>query len=343
MRVTPTCDPLGSAFYIYYDGPIPAQYAPEITFGGGNYFVVWHDYRNNIYQIYGARVTPGGSVLDPTGIQISIGTSQYYYYPSVTWGGTRYFVVWGVYTPAPYHVYGRFVNPDGSMASDTLQLASASAAIYNVDVAYSGTNFMVIWNETSSPYTLKGLLVSNTGVPIGSPFTIASPVYYFKSSRVVFDGINYLVTYSYQVGGIYQLWGVKYNTSGLQVGSAFRISPSTNNIYYADVVPGANNRYLNVWSEYISSQYDIRGNIDIEIVGVEETEQEGISKIKIPSIIKKDIVLPEFSGKTVYLYDASGRNIARTDNGYFDFSKLRSGVYFIRLPEAVTYKVIKIE
>ncbi|MEO0185742.1 MAG: hypothetical protein ABIL20_08105 [candidate division WOR-3 bacterium] len=340
--MTPTCDPLGSAFYIYHDGPMPVQYAPEITFGSGNYFVVWGDFRSSS-QIYGARVAPSGSVLDPSGIRISRNETQYQYYPSVTWGGTRYFVIWGTYSPSPYYVYGRFVNTDGTMASDTLRLASASASVYSVDVAYSGTNFMVVWVEMSTDYPLKARLISNTGVPIGSSFTIASPVYYFKSARVVFDGINYLVTYSLYSDSVYQLWGKKYNTSGAPVGSAFRISPSTNSIYYADVVPGANNRYLNVWSEYVSSQYDIRGNIDIEIVSIVETKREGISKAKMPSIIRKNIVLQEFSGKTLYLYDASGRNISCTDNGYFDCSKLKSGVYFVRLPKSGPYKVVKIE
>ncbi len=343
MRVTPTCDPLGSAFYVYYDGPTPSQLAPEITFGGGNYFIVWSDNRNSNYQIYGARVTPAGSVLDPSGIMITRNANQYQLYPSVTWGGTRYFVVWGTYSPSPYFVYGRFVNTDGSMASDTLRLASAANYVYCVDAAYSGTNFMVIWVEMSTDYPLKGLLVSSTGVPIGSPFAIASPCYYFKSSRVIYDGINYLVTYSVSTGGGYQLWGRKYNTSGVPIGSAFRISPSTNNIYYGDVVPGANNRYLNVWSEYISTQYDIRGNVDIEIVGVEEKNLEEIPKVRLPSIIKEKIVVPELSGKTIYLYDASGREISHTETGYFDCSKLQSGVYFVRLPETGTYKVVKIE
>ncbi|MEO0142629.1 MAG: hypothetical protein ABIL15_04665, partial [candidate division WOR-3 bacterium] len=231
MRVTPTCDPLGSAFYVYYDGPLPVQYAPEITFGGGNYFVVWSDNRSSNLQIYGARVTPSGSVLDPSGILITRNAAQYQYFPSVTWGGTRYFVVWGNYSPSPYYVYGRFVNTNGTMASDTIRLAAGSEAIYCADVAYDGTNFLVIWNEYGTTNALKGIRVSSAGAPIGSAFTIASPVYSFKSARVIFDGINYLVTYSLSSGGVYQLWGRKYNTSGAPVGSAFRISPSTNNIY----------------------------------------------------------------------------------------------------------------
>ncbi|MEO0095904.1 MAG: hypothetical protein ABIL66_08445 [candidate division WOR-3 bacterium] len=85
MRVTPDCDTINS-FYIYYDGPTPVQNSPDITFGGGNYFVIWGDGRSLNYQIYGTRVTPAGSVLDPGGILLSRNPNANYSYPSADWG-----------------------------------------------------------------------------------------------------------------------------------------------------------------------------------------------------------------------------------------------------------------
>lgn len=41
---------------------------PDVAFGGGNYFVAWLDARHYPeYRVYGARVTPGGTVLDAAG------------------------------------------------------------------------------------------------------------------------------------------------------------------------------------------------------------------------------------------------------------------------------------
>ncbi|MEO0165206.1 MAG: hypothetical protein ABIL39_03605 [candidate division WOR-3 bacterium] len=185
MRVTPDCDTINS-FYIYYDGPTPVQNSPDITFGGGNYFVVWGDGRSLNYQIYGTRVTPAGSVLDPGGILLSRNPNANYSYPSADWGGTRYFVVYGNYAPSPFVLYGRFINTNGSPASDTIRLAAANGPIYHTDVAYSGTNFMVIWVEMPSPCILKGVIVSNNGIPIVNAFTIATGVNYDKSAHVIF-------------------------------------------------------------------------------------------------------------------------------------------------------------
>jgi hypothetical protein len=39
----------------------------RVAFGGADYLVVWEDSRNGPYDIYAARVTPGGAVIDPNG------------------------------------------------------------------------------------------------------------------------------------------------------------------------------------------------------------------------------------------------------------------------------------
>ena len=49
------------------------QEEPSVVANGNGYFVVWADKRNyssTEYDIYGARVSATGEVLDPTGIPI---------------------------------------------------------------------------------------------------------------------------------------------------------------------------------------------------------------------------------------------------------------------------------
>jgi hypothetical protein len=47
------------------------QEEPAIAFNGVNYLVGWTDHRSVVSDIYGARVTPAGRVLDPRGILLS--------------------------------------------------------------------------------------------------------------------------------------------------------------------------------------------------------------------------------------------------------------------------------
>jgi len=48
------------------------QTPPRVTYGGGNWFVVWGDFRSvTESDLYGARVSTAGTVLDSAGIAIS--------------------------------------------------------------------------------------------------------------------------------------------------------------------------------------------------------------------------------------------------------------------------------
>ncbi|MEO7329029.1 MAG: MYXO-CTERM sorting domain-containing protein [Minicystis sp.] len=57
------------------NGSAGFQGAPSIAYGAPNYFVTWSDLRSGVANIYGARVTPVGGILDPTGIAIATGAN----------------------------------------------------------------------------------------------------------------------------------------------------------------------------------------------------------------------------------------------------------------------------
>ena len=61
-----------------------------VAFDGTNYLVVWTDYRGGATKVYGARVSPDGTVLDQSGFAISAAGSA----PAVAFDGTNYLVVW---------------------------------------------------------------------------------------------------------------------------------------------------------------------------------------------------------------------------------------------------------
>ncbi len=71
-----------------------SQTYSSVAFDGTNYMVVWQDNRSGIgSDIYAARVTPTGEILDPTGIPVSVMPGDQGK-PDIAFDGTQYIVVW---------------------------------------------------------------------------------------------------------------------------------------------------------------------------------------------------------------------------------------------------------
>lgn len=309
--------------------------------------VVWMDGRFSFnYRIYAARVTPSGSVLDPNGIPVGPANNMLHYYPAIAFDGTRFLVVWSYHT-SPYTIMGRFINTDGTL-SDTFVVATPTSLVSGVKIVFNGTNYFVNWLDYVTPLdVIRGLRLTTSGVPIGSPFTILSDLTNYPQNYPIalrWDGHNYLATGNRYVSSTYQVYGQFCSPTGTLVGSPFRISNSSNNHSYADMIPGANSRYLNVWSEYPGSSWDISGNLDV-LIPVEEQKENSMNKpvSLVCSIVRDAIQLDNANGIKTSIFDITGRKVGTTTNGYFSCSNLSEGVYFVSASNSIKFKVIKVK
>src|SRR5207244_8680160 len=66
---------------------------PVLAFDGANYLAVWEDFRSGPADIYGARLSPFGTVLDPEGIPVST-AADHQQYPALAFDGTNYLAGW---------------------------------------------------------------------------------------------------------------------------------------------------------------------------------------------------------------------------------------------------------
>ncbi len=128
------------------------QYTPAVAALGTNYLVVWQDYRKAtssqyFSDIYGARVTGSGVLLDANGISIGTRTNSQFH-PAVAANGTNYLVVWEEYDLAGNDIAGARVSPDGVIL-DTEAVAIAHAANFQANPAVSGSggDFLVVWQD----------------------------------------------------------------------------------------------------------------------------------------------------------------------------------------------------
>ncbi len=105
-----------------------AQERPKVAFGGGVFLVVWHDLRGEKdWDVYAARVSPEGKVLDPEGIAVAK-AERNQCEADVAWDGRVFQVLWrgfqgekdgspgvGKLPAAGYHVYGGRVSTTGQV------------------------------------------------------------------------------------------------------------------------------------------------------------------------------------------------------------------------------------
>lgn len=253
-RVSPSgtvLDPDGFAISTYAQN---GQYFPAVAFDGTNYLVVWDDYRSSTHNIYGARVTPNASVLDPNGRYIS--TASYdQLYPAIGFGGTNYFVVWDDYrTNTNFDIYGARVNtsatvldPNGILVSSTINFQVAPST------AFDGTNYLTVWEDATSYgyYNIRGARIDQNGVVLDpSCINISTATNNQMSPDVAYGDTIYLVAWEDNRTGNYNIYGTIISRAGAVINpNGFIISGATNDQENPSVAFGDTNFFV-VWEDY---------------------------------------------------------------------------------------------
>lgn len=186
--------------------------APEIAFNGTDFMVVWSNGPFAASEVYGARVSSGGSVLNPGGRRLGggdLGTRD----PAVAFGAGRFLLVWSQAMQAKVvgdtarhgDIKGLFLDAAGAPMADTAFVVSAALTITVPDttendelapeIGADGTNFLVVWRVKEQSF--YGHLLDTTGTAIERirPIPVITTSGTRGQARVAFDGTNYLVAW----------------------------------------------------------------------------------------------------------------------------------------------------
>ena len=257
-RVTPAgevLDPSG----IIISAAANSQSYPALAFDGENTLVVWQDGRSGS-DVYGARVTPAGEVLDTSGFAISTGTNSGYF-PALDFDGEDFLVVWQDNSRGS-DVYGTRVTPAG-VVLDPAGIAVSTAANdkRNPRVAFDGENSLVVWFSYGSVEDIHGTRVTPAGVVLDpAGFVISQAASNQWVPALAFDGENSLVVWTDErnsaLGDIY---GTRVTPTGVVIDSSgIGISAATNSQSYPALAFGGENFFV-VWQDSRSGSSDIYG------------------------------------------------------------------------------------
>ncbi|WP_257451659.1 hypothetical protein [Archangium lipolyticum] len=244
---------------------ISSQYAPAVVSNGINFLVVWHDSRSGYYDIYGARVSNTGTVLDINGIPISTATYDQAY-PAVVHDGMNFLVVWQDHrsssSSSTSDIYGARVSNAGTVLDISgIPISTAANNQTKPAVASNGTNSLVVWQDTRSGGSpdIYGARMSNTGTVLNtSGILISTAVNAQESPAVAYNGLDFMVVWQDSRSGAgYDIYGARVSGTGVvRNPSGIPISTATSDQKYPAVAREGTN-FLVVWRD--ARSYDIYG------------------------------------------------------------------------------------
>ena len=117
---------------------------PDVAWNGTTYFAVWsRDDAADEKDIYGARITPSGGVLDPTGIAVATGFERQTR-PRLAWGASSYLVVWETFA----RIVGSRVSGGGQVLDrEGINLGDEARG---AALTWDGSRFLVTWSKWSN-------------------------------------------------------------------------------------------------------------------------------------------------------------------------------------------------
>jgi hypothetical protein len=335
------------------------QLYPTIAFDGTNYLVTWMDDRSgSTYDIYAARVTPAGTVLDPSGILVSA-AADYQMYPAVAFDGVNYLVTWMDYRGgSTYDIYAARLTPQGTVLdSSGIPVSTAPGDQFYPAVAYGGTNFLVTWSDERSDWqgdvyaarvTPQGTVLDPSGISVST----APDVQWYPD--VAFDGANFLVAWQdYRSGSTFDIYCARVTPAGAVFDSGPVVRQAGNQVGPA-LARGTGNQLLLAYEGWAGTVGDKTYNTDRiwgkmnPAPGVAEQSQEpaGNGREQMVTIVRGVLMLPQVSSHkppaSSCLLNISGRKVLDLKPGANDVTRLSAGVYFLRTLVGDTRSTVKV-
>ena len=187
------------------------NFSSALAFDGQNFLVVWGKFGTENYDIFGSRVTPGGSVLDEFQIFSELGEQNS---PSIAFDDFNFLVAWrdtrtGSGPTLETDIFGTMVTPAGQVLTP-LGIAIATAPGFQGDqpqIAFDGTNYLVVWNDIQTlgiappvDGRIMGRRIARDGTLIDGPAAsegiAINTTPSSHSPTVAFDGTNFMVAWA---------------------------------------------------------------------------------------------------------------------------------------------------
>ncbi|HVG63768.1 MAG TPA: Ig-like domain-containing protein [Hyalangium sp.] len=245
-----------------------AQQSPAVAFDGTNYLVVWSDGRRGSgTDIYGARVSPAGSVLDPSGLALS--TSSVFTLlmsaPAIAFDGTNYLIVWDEKTgfSGPTNLMGLRVSPAGTPVGSPFTVSGAAGNQLAAALAFDGTNYLAAWQDhrsgtESDIYAARispaGAVLDSAGIAVSTQSAAQT------NPTIAFNGSTYLIVWEdsrNQASTDLDLYGARVSPAGAVLDTSGRALIVAASAQTQPALTRVGSQYLLAWQDLRDGELDL--------------------------------------------------------------------------------------
>jgi cysteine-rich repeat protein len=222
------------------------QSAPSMASNGAVSLVVWEDTRSGPTNIWAARISPQGEVLDPAGIALAEQIDEQNE-PRVATNGSSFLVTWNDLRSDVPGVYVARISAAGAVLDrGGVRVALSQSSESDPAVASDGSDYLVAWRSgahvAASRVTAAGVVLDPGGFQLSTAAAIGAP-------SLASSGDGYLAVWSEDLGTTASIRGTRVTAAGtaldpLGIAIATGASPQT-------VVAVASNGsgYLVAWDD----------------------------------------------------------------------------------------------
>ena len=195
------------------------RYAPAVAFDGTTYLVVWEEQRPAASRdIYAARVSEAGVVLDAVGIPISKAAGNQRA-PAVAFDGSSFLVVWqDDRSPSTGpDVYGARVSTAGLLLDPGgIPISAAPGVQLEAAITGTGSGSLVVWTEGGAASDIRGARVSSAGTVLDpGGLTVSAGTGAQLDSATAFGGAGSLVVWEdHRSGSGADLYAARVSSAG---------------------------------------------------------------------------------------------------------------------------------
>ncbi len=267
QRISTTGSKLGSAVFVSNGTNAINEGLARVAYGetAGEYLVVWHAFTNGSWNIYAQRLSRAGALLGSNYLLSNSNADEHV--PHVVYDrlGDQYIVVWQDFrTAGRVDIYGQRLYGSGGLNSTNYSISLAPGNKGRCDLAMNEQDhqFLLVWGDTRSGYSIYGLRLDSTGWAYGSDFLVSDGTAYAIAPALAYDRVRneYMVAW-------WELYeSTDYDIYAGQVSASFspqsRFAVATAPEVQSQVQIAQNTdtgEFLLVWQDFRNGSYDIYG------------------------------------------------------------------------------------